>query len=192
MNERRKLRSTIPMRTAKIGYITLSALLCTLGVVLIVFPEFSISLLETLCGIVFIAFGIVKIIGFLSKDLYRLAFQFDLEFGILMIVVGLFTLIYPGNVINFFCAIFGIFVLADALFKIRITLDARKFGIPQWGVILVAAIAAGIFGGILVFRPGEGSLLLMICLGITLLAEGILSMATAITMVKIVKHQSLD
>jgi len=73
-----RMRSTAPMRTAKIGYIAVSALLCILGIMLIVIPSFSINLLGNICGILMLLFGAVKLTGYFSKDLYRLAFQYDL------------------------------------------------------------------------------------------------------------------
>ncbi len=76
------MRSTAPMRAAKTGYIIISAVLCVLGAVLIAFPDFSVSLLGVICGITMIVFGIVKLTGYFSKDLYRLAFQYDLTSGV--------------------------------------------------------------------------------------------------------------
>ena len=186
------MRSVTPMKTAKTGYIIISILLCILGITLIVFPQFSASMLGTLCGIIFIAFGLVKLVGYFSKDLFRLAFQFDFEFGILLIVLGIILLVHPGGLVNFICIAFGISVLGDGLFKIRIAGEAKRFGIEKWWVSFTAAIISSVLGLILIFRPGEGSALLMIFLGLTLLAEGILSLSTVVTMVKIINHQQPD
>ena len=89
------MRSVAPMKTAKIGYIVLSVALCVLGIILIAFPGFSASLFGILCGVVLIMFGGVKLVGYFSKDLYRLAFQYDLVFGILMIALGVGMLTHP-------------------------------------------------------------------------------------------------
>ncbi len=186
------MRSTLPMRTAKIGYIIFSAILCALGITLILLPDFSASMLGSICGVVMIGFGCIKLIGYFSRDLFRLAFQFDLEFGILSLVLGIALLVRPGSLVNFTCVALGISFLADALFKIRITLEAKRFGISTWWLVLLLAIATGAFGATLAFRPGEGSNLLMIVLGVPLLLEGVLNMSTAITMVKIVSHQRPD
>ena len=67
---------------AKVGYIIVSILIGVLGIVLIATPNFSVSLLCRLGGGILILFGIVKIIGYCSNDLYRLAFQYDLAIGI--------------------------------------------------------------------------------------------------------------
>lgn len=94
------MRSVAPMRTAKIGYIVISVLLCALGILLIAVPEFSISAVGVICGAILIVFGIVRLVGYFSKDLYRLAFQYDLAFGIMMIALGVIMLWHPGSLMN--------------------------------------------------------------------------------------------
>lgn len=187
-----QIRSIVPMRTAKIGYIIVSAALCMLGVWLIAIPGISVSLLGMLCGILLILFGCVRLVGYFSKDLYRLAFQYDLTFGILLIALGVIMLVHPGSLMMFICITLGISILADGLFKIQIALESKRFGIRKWWLIFTFAALTGICGLALMFRPGEGSRLLMILLGITLLAEGILNISTMITAVKIIKHQKPD
>lgn len=184
-NEPRK-KSTIIIKIAKIGYIFLSLTLCVLGAVRLTLPHFSADRFSVLCGIVFIAFGCVRILGFCSKDLYRLAFQYDLEFGILIILLGILTFIRPGSFTSMTCVLLGLLILADALFKIRITLDAKKFGIEQWWLLLIIALAASVLGGILVFYLGEK---LNTIFGISMIVEGVLSLSTALALVKITKNQ---
>ena len=167
------MRSVTPMRTAKVGYIVISAVLCALGIMLIIIPGFSASLIGIICGILMIAFGGVKIIGYFSKDLYRLAFQYDLAFGILMIVLGAIILLHPESMMNFICIVLGISVLADGLFKIQIAVDSKRFGIRKWWLILILAILTGMFGLLLVFRPSKGAADLTVLLGITLLTYGL-------------------
>ena len=90
-----KMRSVAPMKIAKIGYIVVSVLFCIAGILFIALPEISTKIVKIEIGIAAIVFGIVKLIGYFSKDLYRLAFQFDLEFGILMVVLGTIVLFHP-------------------------------------------------------------------------------------------------
>lgn len=189
MKEKQEISSVIPMRIAKTGYVILSLVLCLMGLVLIVNRDISVRQLGLVCGAVFLAFGVVKLVGYFSRDLFRLAFQYDLEFGILMAVMGLLTLLHPGSMTGMACAALGILVLADALFKIRITLDARKFGIAAWWAVMLIAVAAAVFGAVLLFASGKG---LRVILGITFITEGLMSMSTAIAMVKIVCHQIKD
>ncbi len=94
------MRSVAPMRVAKIGYIAVSAALCFFGVLLIVKPEISLAAFGLFTGIVLIIFGIIKIVGYLSRDLYRLAFQYDLACGILVIALGIMVILEPNDVIE--------------------------------------------------------------------------------------------
>ena len=67
-----------------------------------------------------------KIIGYFSRDFYCLAFQFDLAFGVLLAAVGVVIIIRRNVVVNLIFGIFGILILADALFKIQTSIDAKK------------------------------------------------------------------
>ena len=187
-----KMRSVVPMRIAKIGYIITSVLFCIVGILFIAMPEISTRIVGVGIGAVTIVFGIAKLIGYFSKDLYRLAFQFDLEFGILMVVLGTIVLFHPENLMAFIAAAFGIAILFDGLFKIRIALDSKRFGIKDWWLILSLAIIAGIIGVALIFDSAFGAGVLTILMGVSFLSEGILNLYTVIRTVLIVKNQAPD
>ena len=187
-----KMRSVAPMKIAKIGYIVMSVLFCAAGVLFIAMPEMSTEIIGVCIGIAMILFGIVKLIGYFSKDLFRLAFQFDLEFGILMIILGVIVLINPENLMVFICIALGISILLDGLFKIRIAMDSRQFGIKSWWLILSLAIVTGVIGVFLIVESVIGSQILSVLLGLTLLSEGILNLYTVISTVLIVKNQAPD
>ena len=91
------MRSVVPMKTAKIGYLVIAVLFCVLGIVLIAAPGTSVVWLGRLLGIGMIVFGAIKLVGYFSRDLFRLAFQYDLAFGILLIALGIVTLARKGN-----------------------------------------------------------------------------------------------
>ena len=128
----------------------------------------------------------------LSRDLFRLAFQYDLAFGILVLTLGVISMVHPVNTWSYTCIAFGICVLADSLFKVQISLDARVFGIRSWWMILVLAAVAGTFGVLLVFRPSTSSNMMAILIGVSLLADGIMNLATVLSSVKIISHQVSD
>ena len=186
------MRSVVPMKTAKIGYFVISILFCVLGIVLIAAPGTSVVWLGRLLGIGMIIFGVIKLVGYFSKDLFRLAFQYDLAFGSLLIAVGIITLCHPGEAMSFLCVMFGIPVLADGLFKIQIAVDARRFGIPQWWLVLALAVLTGVIGLLLVLRPTEGAQALVVLMGVSLLLDGALNLSVALCAVKVVRHQQPD
>ena len=186
------MRSVAPMRVAKIGYIAVSAALCFFGVLLIVKPEISLAAFGLFTGIVLIIFGIIKIVGYLSRDLYRLAFQYDLACGILVLALGIMVILEPNDVIDTICIAVGITFLMDGLLKIQISIDAKTFGIRQWWLILSVALLTVVIGVLLVFRTSGSVRALMVLLGISLLADGIMNLTTVLSTVKIIHHQYPD
>lgn len=187
-----KMRRIAPMRIAKTGYVVMSLIFCILGMGCILHADIGTKLLGTVLGIALIVFGIVKVIGFFSKDLFRLAFQYDLEFGSILTVLGIAVLVHPIHAVNLIVIVMGVLSLADAFFKVRIARDSREFGISDWWFILGSAIVTGILGLLLMFRPGNSAELLIILLGLALVAEGILNLSVAICTVKIIKNQYPD
>ena len=83
-----KTRSTIPMWVAKSGYIVMSLVFCAAGTACIANPGLSATVIGRVLGAAMILFGAVKLVGYCSRDLYRLAFQYDLGFGLLLIALG--------------------------------------------------------------------------------------------------------
>lgn len=188
----REVRCVIPMRTAKVGYIILSTLFCVLGVLVMAMPQATLSVLHWVLGGFLILFGAVKLVGYFSKDLYRLAFQYDMALGALLLVLGVITLARPALTLDLLCVMLGVPLLADGLFRVQMALDAKRFGIPQWWLILALAILLGGFGVSLLFAPGRSAQLLTVLLGLGLFSEGLLNLCVAISAVKIVGYQKPD
>lgn len=186
------MRSVTPMRVAKIGYIIMSVLLCVFGVLLIVVPDISLSVIGIVCGALFIVFGLVRLVGYFSKDLYRLAFQYDLAFGLLMIALGIIMLLSPESLMNFICIALGLSIFADGLFKVQIAIDSKRFGLSPWWLIMALAVITVVVGIALVARPSDSSRVLIVLMGVSMLCEGLLDLGTVITAVKIIKHQQPD
>ena len=103
------MRHIAPIKAAKICAVVVSSLLCLFGILLIVFPDISVSVLGTVFGILLVLFGGIRLFGYFSRDLFRLAFQYDLAFGILMVVLGGVLLAHPAGLFSFLCVVHIIF-----------------------------------------------------------------------------------
>ncbi len=178
-------RLSVLIRIVKTGYILLSAVMCTLGLLFILLPEESTQWLSFVCGILLIVCGAVRIIGYFSGDIYRLAFQYDLEFGIIMLVTGVVLLLHRAEFILFMGIVFGIVILADSLFKIRTAFDAKKFGLKSWWLILLLALVTALIGISMIVTPSKAAQGLSVWIGISLLFEGVTNLIVAIFTVKI-------
>ena len=178
------MRSENPIRAAKISYIVTSVAFCVLGVLLIVLRNWSVSFIGVVTGVMLIAFGIVKLLGYFSKDLYRLAFQFDLAFGILLIALGAIILAKPERAMSFVCLMLGVAILADGLFKLQTAVDAKEFGLRSWWAILMLAVLA--------LHPTESAVVMTLLAGASMVVEGVLNLCVALFAVKVVHNQQPD
>lgn len=187
-----KNRCTVPMWVAKAGYIVMSLVFCGAGTLFIAKPDLSAVVISRALGAAMIVFGLIKLVGYFSKDLFRLAFQYDLGFGLLLIALGILALAKPAGALDFIFIALGVAILTDGLFKLQIAVDSKRFGISTWWLTLVLAVITGVVGLALVFRPWDSARLLTRLLGAALLAEGILNLCVAVSAVKIVPHQRPD
>lgn len=180
------------VKTAKYGYIIISLILCGTGIFLLAAPDISLDTVYDFLGIIIIACGIVRIIGYCSRDLYRLAFEFDLAFGTLMILFGVMMIYLKSDIEKMFYISFGILILADSLFKLQIAIDTRKFGMRRWVLVLILGIVSSIFGLLLIIRPIRKTEAELIFFGLALLFEGLMSLGVAISVIKISDRQIFD
>ena len=157
----------------KIAYSIISAGLILMGLCFTFFPEISALTICYCVGAVSIVFGIIKLMGYFSNDVYRLAFQFDLAIGIAMIICGAVIVIRPRMLIAMLPVILGILVLVDGLFKIQTALDSKRFGLKKWWISLALGILACVIGICLILDPFEGNKILTVLLGITLVIDGV-------------------
>lgn len=188
----RTMRSVLPMQTAKAGYIVISAVLSLLGIFLMRQPDVSTAAVGTAAGVLLVIFGIIRLIGYFSRDLYRLAFQFDLAVGILLLILGIILLTKPQDLLHFLCVVTGMYVTADGLMKLQTAHDAHRFGIASWWMILAAALLTSAAGVCLLVRPAQSVRIVMQLFGAVLLAEGLLNLLTVLVTVKIVRNQKPD
>lgn len=135
------------LKTAKIGYIMISIAFYISGLCCIISPNVMGRNGKVAAGILLIAYGIIKMIGYFSKDLYCLAFQYDLACGIFLIILG-------------------ILILLDSLLVIQTSLDARRFGMTEWKWFLFFSVLSGVLGITIIICKT------MLIAGVALLAEG--------------------
>lgn len=160
------------VKCAKTGNIIGGAAFFILGVVLMIFPETSLTVLSRIAGAVMLASGIIRIIGYFSKDLYYLAFQFDFALGILSILFGTAIFFRPAIIISAIQLFLGAFVLINGLFALQTAMDSKKFGMQFWWVLLILSVISSLFGFAMIINPFKSAAAITELIGIALLFVG--------------------
>lgn len=178
------------LRLARDGYIVMSIVFYIAGLTYIFLPEISPLAICITSGIVLIVYGIIKVIGYFSNDLYCLAFQYDLACGLFLMVLGVIMLARNQRIIAHLPAGLGVLVLLDSLLSLQTSKDAKQFGLETWNVILTTSIIAAVFSVLLIVRPYHSQRAAHIVAGGTLLAEGLKNHCVVILTVKTMKRHS--
>lgn len=180
------------VKIAKYGYMATSLAFAISGLYLVLEEEPVIDGTRLLLGSMMIVYGVFRLIGYCSRDLYQLAFQYDLAFGILMIALGLVFLFYRSVSQDKITAMIGTLTIADSLYKVQIALDTRRFGMNRWLIILAVAAVTCVCGILLVVPPALDIDTVSTMMGQALMLEGILSLTVAVSVIKISEKQRFD
>lgn len=154
------------IKFARTGYILISILFYLSGLLCLIIPDISGKFIAMAGGIILIAYGIIKITGYLSKDLYCLAFQHDLACGIFLLVLGIIVLAVNQKFKGYLLSAVGVLILLDSLLCIQTSMDAKRFGLSSWTIILALSILSGVLGAMLIIANTQ------LIAGCSLLAEG--------------------
>lgn len=173
------------LRMARDGYILISVIFYISGIIYMFMSSLSPLAVCICSGIILILYGIVKILGYCSNDLYNLAFQHDLACGMFLVVVGVITLGCNLRIQSYLIPALGLLILLDAVLKLQTSKDAKVFGLKTWNRILVFSVIAGIFGVLIIIKPFQDIQTTHIINGCGLLAEGIMNHLTVNETVKI-------
>lgn len=156
------------VKFARNGYILVSILFYLSGIACITMPGMDRKRSILVTGMILITYGVIKIIGYFSKDLYCLAFQYDFACGLFLIVLGFVVMFIGENFQGHLCSGLGLLVLLDSLLGIQTAMDAKRFGLSSWPVILAASILSGTLGAALIVTNTQ------VIAGCSLLAEGLI------------------
>ncbi len=153
------------LKNIKGVYICTCILFMLVGLMLAGFPEFSMIAVCYIIGIMLIVLGAVKICAYFSQDKYNIAFQFDLALGILSVIIGICTIIHHNWIINLLPIIIGIMIIADSLFTLQASIDAKRFGLSRWYLLLVFSVLSVVLGLVLVFKSFKSAVVITILYG---------------------------
>lgn len=150
-----------------------AALYTLLGLVLLIWPAPSASLLCIALGLVLTICGVINILVFLSHRDGTLYAGFLLITGIILAVVGIWLMARPTLVTVIIPRIIGLLVCVHGFRDIRDTLSLKKSGSSRWTAALLLGAVTLVLGAILVLAPFEAFTTVVRLIGVFLIYDGI-------------------
>src|SRR5712692_10349584 len=151
------------------------------GIVLLVWPKATLTIVAVLIGIGLIVAGLLRLIdGFTTHDATggkRVAYVL---IGLLAVVVGLYCIRHYNLVIGVLAILVGLFWVIHGIADIGIGLFAGPF--PGRGLTVLTGVLSLAAGLIVLFWPSITVIVLVRVLGIWLIVYGLLTAITAFSL----------
>ena len=170
------------LKIVKNAYSIMTVCLILVGAILLFWPQMGLDMICKIYGIFLVIYGIAKLSGYFARDLFQLAFQFDLALGIASLIFGFVMIFRTGYAIEFLAGLIGVFMLIDAVFKIQTAIEANRFGIERWWMILVIALIVA------VIQPFRATGVITRLIGLNLCLDGILNLYVVQSTVKTIRR----
>lgn len=149
--------------------IVLSILMFVLGLIFMIYPTVSFSVVTYIIAIFLILNGIYFII---EKD-SSLFFSGFLTLGVLELLMGIIMLLNPEIVKTLFPIVVGISMVVKSVLDLRISILLSDAGYKNWLVLFICSLLGIICGIYIIVNPTVGSDVITTYVGIVIMVYAI-------------------
>ena len=157
-----------------------SAVLCiVVGLILLLWPESTLTSVGYVLGGIAIAMGVIRVVRYFKQaHTYPVIFQSDLVVGLFSFGLGLFMIRSPQTVMGLIPMLFAIVIIGFGVANILRAVDAKRAGISLWRLLLVLAILTLALGWLILANPFASLAVTVMVIGAGLIYEGVSDLVT--------------
>lgn len=178
----------------RFGYLLLAILLCASGLLIIFYPNESMTTVSYIIGFVALVGGIVQVIKILANRRRGAGFAFSIITACVTIICAVAALIFPEVVMSVYPMMIGLFIIIDGAFKLQTVINSKRYNMKMWWFLLIIACLT-ILGGFLCVRvrlADDNFRLFSFILGASLTICGVQNFFSLFYLGKIVKRASAE
>ena len=97
----------------------ISIVFVILGLFLFIKPDITIEIISYIKGASLIVLGVISIIKYFKSDIGISTFSFDLVYGVLVIIAGVYFIVKPSLLEVLFPTILGIWIIINSVTHLR-------------------------------------------------------------------------
>ena len=169
-------------------YVIVSVFFLALGILMIVRPETSLTMICRGLGILTAVFGAIRILQYFLRMPEGIGQRYDLAGGLFCLLIAVLLIFRAREVAAILSVIVGIFILIDSVFKLQIALDAHRTGVTSWGMMMLLACVSLLLGILLVFDTLKGQAILSIMMGAALIFDALVDLFTVFYVTRVAKN----
>ena len=151
-----------------------SAVLCIiLGIVLMVYPDTSLTLVCQAVGVIVLVTGIGFIISHIRGGLFSLFYKLDLILGLLFLILGVYILMNPWGLLSIIPVVFGVLLIYHGISDLGQAMELRKYEADRWWISIIIAVITIVLGVVIMSNPFGTIDMLMRIIGVCLIYDGL-------------------
>lgn len=160
------------MKDALKSYLFDGILLIILGLVLVIWPDTSLSTFCAVAGVVLAVMGLVKLVFYLA-NVGGIRRWVDIPVGLVQFLLGCALVIWPAFFINLFQIVVGIVVIYGSLLLIIRAVQLRTMGGSLFVLSIIFGILTLALGVVIIMNPAQFASVMVQLMGVALIVEGI-------------------
>lgn len=162
------------------------------GLVLLIWPDITTSVILNLCGAALLIAGAWKIGRyFLRKDAYR-AYNWDLSVGLLLALAGFSLIAFKALLLSAAPLLFGVALVIGGVAKIQAACNLRRLAYGRWYLTMIAAAVSCLLGALIIANPFATSLALVRVIGAAVAVEAAQDLASLLVYNRAVTTHFVD
>lgn len=150
------------------------------GLLLLLWPNLALTIANYALAAVLCVIGIVLIVGYIRAETMERAKDFGLTKGLILLLVGLVLLMKTQLLITVLPFLWGVAMIIGGFAKVQMAFDLRGFDRTRWWLMLLGALLSFVLGVLAVTKPVFLANTITQFMGISLLVEAVLD-AVALT-----------
>ena len=151
-----------------------SIIFVILGLFLFIKPDATISTISYIFGIFLLILGIISIFKYFKYEYEINTLDFNLVYGVLVIIFGIYLIINPALLGSIFPTILGVWIIVNAVTKFQYALLLKKLNKNDFKYILIISLIVFILGIVLLINPLKTILVVTQIIGIFIIIYAVL------------------
>lgn len=151
-----------------------SIIFVIVGLFLFIKPDTTISLISYTFGAVLLLMGLINVYKYFSSNNKLNMFSFDLAYGVLLVIAGLFLIIDTSIFAKVINIILGIWIIVNSITKFQYGIVLKRVKNSDWGYTIFVSLLSFFWGVLLLVNPFESALTITQIIGIFIIVYAVL------------------
>ena len=153
-----------------------SIIMIVMGIFLLEKPDFVLTTLSTIIGIIVLIPGIISLV-----DYFKTKYMPNLVIGVIAGILGLIFIFNPKFISSILPFVLGIYFIINGLSRLQYAVEMKKNKVPEYAPSLISSILILGCGVLLIVNPFSGAMAMTQVIGIFMIIYAGLDIYNAVT-----------